>query len=541
MNPIEPMNFLSSPPPSVRGTTRARPVSRTVSPLHHYFGLGLFLAGFLVSGFTATPAQTRLSILTWENSKETPVPCRIHLRNEAGQPIKPASFPSWNDHFVFPGKATLELPAGRYSYELERGPEYRRLVGDIALVSENTTDLVLHMERITDLKSEGWWSGDLHIHRPPEDIPLLAKAEDLQVAPVITWWNQNNRWKNHPLPEPTIIAFGQNRSSDLMAGEDEREGGALLFFHLPKPLPIQNAGREYPSPTEFLKEAHRAHPDMHVDIEKPFWWDVPVWLATGLPDTIGLANNHMYRRQMLENEAWGKPRDTTRFPAPRGNGFWTQEIYYHILNSGLRIPPSAGSASGVLPNPVGYNRVYVHIDGDFTEARWWQALRTGRSFVSNGPLLRARANGAFPGEQFHLTRGETLDLELTARFDTQDETSAFEIIQNGRVVRTVPMTEWRRTGTLGSVSFQTSGWFLVRAIGDRTDTFRFASTAPWYVRAEDTPERISRASVRFFLDWVQERMDRIRLDNPEQQRSVMSHQLRAKAFWEDRLSRANAP
>ena len=28
-------------------------------------------------------------------------------------------------------------------------------------------------------------------------------------------------------------------------------------------------------------------------------------------------------------------------------------IYYHLLNCGLRVPPSAGSASGVLPNPVG--------------------------------------------------------------------------------------------------------------------------------------------------------------------------------------------
>ena len=39
------------------------------------------------------------------------------------------------------------------------------------------------------------------------------------------------------------------------------------------------------------------------------------------------------------------------------DGYWTQDIYYALLNCGLRIPPSAGSASGVLPNPVGYNRV----------------------------------------------------------------------------------------------------------------------------------------------------------------------------------------
>jgi hypothetical protein len=59
----------------------------------------------------------------------------------------------------------------------------------------------------------------------------------------------------------------------------------------------------------------------------------------------------------MATEAWGKPRDSQRLPGPLGNGYWSQELYYHILNAGIRLPPSAGSASGVLPNPVGYNRV----------------------------------------------------------------------------------------------------------------------------------------------------------------------------------------
>jgi hypothetical protein len=65
------------------------------------------------------------------------------------------------------------------------------------------------------------------------------------------------------------------------------------------------------------------------------------------------------RSGVMTNEAWGRPRERRRLPDPQGNGHWTQEIYYHILNCGLRLLPSAGSASGVLPNPVGYDRVYV--------------------------------------------------------------------------------------------------------------------------------------------------------------------------------------
>ena len=45
----------------------------------------------------------------------------------------------------------------------------------------------------------------------------------------------------------------------------------------------------------------------------------------------------------------------------------------------LRIPPSAGSGSGEAPNPVGYNRVYVHLDGDFSYQSWWKNFRAAGS------------------------------------------------------------------------------------------------------------------------------------------------------------------
>ena len=120
-------------------------------------------------------------------------------------------------------------------------------------------------------------------------------------------------------------------------------------------------------------------------------------------NSIGLANNHMCRTQMLASEAWGKPRDQQRLPNPQGNGYWTQEIYYHLLNSGVRIPPSAGSASGVLANPVGYNRVYVYCGSEFTRDSWFAALKKGRAFVTNGPLLQVRTDNQLPGHQFTLT------------------------------------------------------------------------------------------------------------------------------------------
>jgi len=325
-----------------------------------------------------------------------PLPCRIHLADEQGEPQEAPGLPFWRDHFVCDGVAKLELPPGQYSYAVHRGPEYESDHGTLEIHGNQTTALDSQLERINNLRNRGWYAADLHVHRDYTDIELLVRAADLDFAPVITWWNANNPWAERPLPSPLLRQFDGHRLVHLMAGEDERRGGALLYFGMKKPIDITGGKPEEPSPLDFVQQAVDQQPDVWIDIEKPFWWDVPTWLASGKVKSIGIANNHMCHNHMYEDEAWGKPRDDVRLPPPTGNGYWTQEIYYHILNCGLRIPPTAGSASGVLRNPVGYNRVYVHLDEPFSHDAWWQALSKGRCFVTNGPQLICTANGQRP-------------------------------------------------------------------------------------------------------------------------------------------------
>jgi hypothetical protein len=238
----------------------------------------------------------------------------------------------------------------------------------------------------------------------------------------------------------------------------------------------------------------------------------------------------MNRSGMYENEAWGKPRDTTQYPAPLGNAFWTQQIYYHALNSGLRLPPSAGSASGVLQNPVGYNRAYVQIDGPFTYENWRDGLLAGRSFVSNGPLLRCRANGEHPGHTFKSS--EPLTVRIEGLLDSRDPIKAIELVRNGEITRiTLPST----------IRVTTSGWFLVRAITGLTNTFRFASTAPWYVEVGGHPLPVRKPSAHFFLDWCHERTTTLEKNaqlTPTQKDEVLAPWHAATQFWENKLAAA---
>jgi hypothetical protein len=467
------------------------------------------------------------------------VPCRIHLKDALGKPVRAPGLPFWFDHVSTPGRFELELAPGVYTYEVERGPEYALLSGRFEVQAAEAVEVKVTLDRIADMAAEGWFSGDLHVHRPVDEIEAIMRAEDLHVAPVITWWNRNNWWTDHPPPAVSLVRFDGDRFFDLMAGEDEREGGALLFFHLKRPLLISEATREYPSPLEFVAQA-RKQPGVWIDVEKPFWWDMPVWVAAGAVDSIGLANNHMARGGMYPGEAWGRPRDKDRLPPPLGNGYFTQEVYYHLLNCGLRIPPSAGSASGVLPNPVGYDRVYVYVGKELDYPGWWEALRQGHAFVTNGPLLRVTAGGQWPGHVFKSPEGRPLNLDLKARLTSREPIRAIEIIVNGHVERTVAPADLERTRSLGTLSFARSGWFLVRALTTNETTFRFASTAPFYVEIGSEPRRVSRESARYFLDWVRERAGRVKLDDPAQRESVLRYHRQAEAFWENLVSKANA-
>ncbi len=286
----------------------------------------------------ASAGTVNVEITVRDKKDGHPVPCRIHLKNSGGKPQRAGDLPFWFDHFASPATAKLQLEPGKYTIEVERRPEYARIAEHFEVNATGDLHLEYSMQRLVDLAAEGWWSGELHVHRPVEAIELLMRAEDLHVAPVITWWNERNIWDRKRLPAEPLRRFDGNRFYAMMAGEDERAGGALLYFHLQKPLPIATSSREYPSPMKFVEDGLVVDSEVWIDIEKPFWWDVPLWLATGKMKSIGLANNHMCRDRMYESEAWGKPRDVESHAAAFGQRLLDAR---HLLSRSERGPPHA--------------------------------------------------------------------------------------------------------------------------------------------------------------------------------------------------------
>ncbi|MEK6247118.1 MAG: hypothetical protein N2C12_02995, partial [Planctomycetales bacterium] len=317
------------------------------------------------------------------------------------------------------------------------------------------------------MSADGWWAGDLYIRRRPIDMPLLMRAEDLHMAPVTTWTSKQDSLAGKQGEFDLFTLFDTNRYLRLAAGRDERAGGALSIFHLNGPLPglaTKNITSEYP-PLVQLALAVDGDGEMWIDAGTPTAWDLPVWVAHGVVDSVRLAHHRYGRQGHLDAERGQRPRDKTQYGGANGLGRWSNHVYYQLLNCGLRLPPSAGSGSGDVANPVGYNRMYVHCGQEYTYENWWQAFRAGRVVVTNGPLLRPLVEGQYPGHVFHGDTGETLRLQPTLQLATKDEIEYIEVVKDGEVVHVVSLDDYvEQQGRLPKVEFKTSGWFLIRAV-----------------------------------------------------------------------------
>lgn len=493
--------------------------------------------------FVALPAaplfatgELTLTIVDAETRK--PMPCRLHLRNEKGRAQRAANMPFWSDHFVVPGTVKLKLPRGTYQFEIERGPEYVVRSGNFVMENLAKDSQVVDLPRMCNLADEGWWSGDLHVRRPAREIELLMQAEDLHVAALASWSavmkEAARKDAGRAAPPQKIKQFDKNRYCDLLAGESAAKRAEVLFLNVEAPP----TGAEAAGGLSGLMSWTREQPAAWMDVARPNAWDLPLWLARGHVDSIELCHDQ-FCRGLTTDEDQGFPREKRFMPGAAGIGRWSHEIYYHVLNCGFRIPPSAGSGSGEAANPVGYNRVYVWVDKDqFDYESWWKGFRLGRTVVTNGPLIRPIAEGRMPGHVFRLPAGELLVSQVFVNFAARDKVRYFELIQNGRAVHNVRYEEIEQTGRFPPVEFDSSGWFLVHAVADVPDTYRFATSAPWYVEIGDEPKRISRASVQFFLDWLDNRVAALSQgDFPPAAEKAWSE---ARQFWEERLEGANA-
>lgn len=448
-----------------------------------------------------------------------------------------SKLPNWEDHFVCPGNVTLKLPKGTYQFTIERGPEYVRRMGHFTIQDFSDDQKTVDLRRAIDMAAAGWWSSDLQVRRKLTDLELLMQAEDLHVV-LVDGQSENGFTAGRPTPgeDPGVIAFDDQRFAGLWCQQIDDDFARVL---------VAPTSREPIAPKktllgigEILRKAHETNENLWVDVALPAARDLPVLLVHDEVDSIQVAFSGLEREASRHSkQERPSPRELGR--GSEAVGLWTHTVYYHALNCGLRLPPTASSASGISPNSLGYNRIYVFVGEDFSYEAWWQGLRAGQVMVTNGPLIQPFVAGRRPGAVFQSDE-EPLTLDISLNLATGDPIEYLEVIKNGAIVQIVRVADWAKTGELPPIEFKSSGWFLIRAVANLQETYRFGMTAPYYVEIGSQPRRISRGSAEFFLEWVDaeiERYAKARRKNAQRGKRLQA----AREYWGNLVETANAP
>ena len=432
---------------------------------------------------------------------------RAYLRRD-GVSLFPDGFQAYEKrdekHFLVPGEFTLHLPAGSYELRLERGLEYHPLETRLEVRGELTRTLVL--ERWVDMNQAGSYSADLHVHRSPDDMEAILRAEDLNFAPTITthvWGDDIRRPWN--LPDEFIVQVAPTKLYTANSQEIERiQGGPGAIILMAPQLPLTFDGDEhYPPSSSFTRQVHEQ--GGYVEADKPFWLDTFVNVALGEIDFIELNCNHFYPRSVDTDLArWSAWPQEMGYIGGRGLALWLMNLYYRVLNAGFELPLSAGSANGVMPAPVGFNRVYVQLE-TFSYENFLAAMKAGRSFTTNGPILELVVDENHrPGSRISRARGEPLHIEATVRSKGTIETA--ELIVNGRIVKKVADggSEIRIATEL---NLEESSWIALRAFeASQGEPQFFGHTSPVYVSVDGLPIRVPE-DIRYLLNKVDRLID----------------------------------
>jgi len=421
---------------------------------------------------------------------------------------------------------TAELPAGKYTLTAERGKEHLPVTTQVE-VGEQPVKIEIRLARWINMAEQGWYSGDTHVHRTLAELPTAMLADDLNVAFPLTYWvtksdtSPQQGDKNQPPVEsklievtPQHVIWPLNTEYEIFTVGDKRHTLGAVFG-----LGHRNVLTRGVPPVKPIADQVHGEGGL-LDLDKHNWpWSMMLIPVMNV-DLFELSNNHIWRTEFAFR-TWGEqipaymnlPSD----PAGMDEKSWTEfgfQNYYALLNCGFRLMPTAGTASGVHPVPLGWGRVYVHCQGGFSYDAWMKGLAAGRSFVTTGPMIQVAING----QQKHgVIRQTNAESTYNIRVDVSNSGNPIriEVLQEGRRIAdagegAAPSKPGFRSKTLTVNHRVTSStWLAARCYETLPDgRERFAHSAPIFIDVEGQPLRPRKAEVEYLISRVKAEIER---------------------------------
>src|SRR5438876_9843291 len=349
--------------------------------------------------FNALPAQILRLVVRDENG--APTVAAFTIRDGLGRLYPNPAKRLAPDLFFQPqvyreNGATVLVPAGSYTVTASMGPEYQPQTKKIEVAAASANEVSFAMKRWIDPPKYHWYSGDHHVHAAgcshyqnptegvqPDDMVRQIQGEKLNVGAVLTWGpcyyyqKQFFSGKDHPLSKPNQLMH-----YDLeVSGFPSSHAGHLVLLGLTDQdyphcerieqwptwdLPILRWGKSQGALVGF------AHSGWGLGVKSR---ELPNYEIPGF-DSIG-ANEYIVDVTQPDAVDFISTMDT---PYP-----WELNIWYHTLNVGFRTRISGETDFPCITDArVGQGRVYAKVDGPLSYSGWVEALRAGRSYVSDG-------------------------------------------------------------------------------------------------------------------------------------------------------------
>jgi hypothetical protein len=211
------------------------------------------------------------------------------------------------------------------------------------------------------------------------------------------------------------------------------------------------------------------------------------------------------------------------------------DLWYALLNCGVRLPASTGSDWFVCSS----NRVYVSLgaSGAFSYASWLAALQAGRTFITNGPVLRLAVEQHSPSNDMLDVGGSTRSLAVSVDWAWHQGLDAIEIVCDGEVAATRRCAPDETHGKWTTTIDATGGWLAVRAWGRRRNSYAHAAwahTSPVYLRELAERDLVRVAARRLIArndsasEWLAQQA---RFDDARQQQRMLQLFAEGRSFY----------
>lgn len=339
-----------------------------------------------------------------------------------------AKQPDIADWLVVPQKVTIELPQRAIRIEALSGLETEVAKVELDLSNGQPRDVSLRLTRFRDSQRSGWRSANTHLHlmkltreesdRYLRDFPAADRLDILFVSHLKrAGADQDYITNQYPTGR---LKFLETRGVLVSNGEEHRhnfgpggEGyGHVMLLGLKELVQPVSIGEgiaktppDFPPLTMGLENAHQQDGTAIWCHNNWGFEDIPNWLAGRLD-----------AQNIFDGGSHGGYADS----------------FYHYLNAGLKVPFSTGT-DWFMDD---FARVYAEVNGELTPQSWLAALRAGRTFITNGPLLEFRVNNARIGDTLDLAQpGE---VTVTANAIGRCNFELLEIVQNGQVIASEP-------------------------------------------------------------------------------------------------------